>query len=127
MKKLNDQFEGICGRYLKIQQKYEEVTEAFRVFCTKKHQLAALCQPHDPDDDGQEPAEGTTPEPYPSEADKARIRETIAEVSDVDLAVMLRNTKPDLGALSDEMRMVFIARTALDEAAKRLEARKEAQ
>lgn len=118
---LDKQFDSICGRFLKIQQKYDEVVEAFRTFCTKKRQLSDLFQPLDPDDDGREQDEGAAPEPYPSEADKARIREAIEGASDAVLAAMLRKTKPDLGALSDEMRMVFTARTAFDEAAKRLE------
>ena len=125
--KLDEQFNGICTRYLEITAQYDKMAEAFKAFCDEKNQLAALLLPHAPNDDGQEPSVGTTPEPYPSETDKANIRDTVSEISDVDLAVMLRNTKPDLGALSDEMRVVFIARTALDEAAKRLEARKEAQ
>lgn len=126
MKKLNDQFNGVCNRYCRITAQYDKMTEAFKAFCDEKHKLAALLTPHDPDEDGGESADGSAA-PYPSEEEKARIRETIAEVSDADLAVMLRNMKPDLGALSDEMRMVFISRTAMDEAARRLEAGKEAE
>lgn len=124
--KPDEQFNGICDRYLGITAQYDKMTEAFKAFCDEKNKLAALLMPHDPDEGGREP-EGATPAPYPAEEDKARIREVIAEVSDADLAVMIRNTKPDLGALNDEMRMVFIARTAMDEAAKRLEAKKGAK
>lgn len=123
MKQLNEWFDGICGRYLKILEKQEELKEAFHVFCVKKHQLADLCTPNDRDEDGGEPA-GDAPRQYPTEEDKARMRETIAGVSDCDLAKMIRNTKPDLGALNDERRMVFIASTVLDEAASRLENRR---
>lgn len=124
--KLDEKFNGICSRYLEITAQYDKMTAAFKAFCDEKNKLSALLLPHDTDD-GQDPANGTTPEPYPSEAGKAQIRKTISAISDVYLASMLRFTKPDLGALSDEMRMVFIAQTVLDEASKRLAARKGAQ
>lgn len=126
MKQLNERFDGICNRYSAIMAQYDKMTKAFKAFCDEKHRLAAMLMPHDPDEDGGEPA-GDSPRPYPTEEDKARIRETIAEVSDADLSTMLRNTTPDLGALNDERRMVFIARTALDEAARRLNAGKESK
>lgn len=114
---LEKQTDAIIAHFTKVQQKYEEVRQAFHEFCERKHELSALCAPFDPDNNDRQDGD---PREYPSKEEKAELLRAIRTAPNSDLAELLRKSKLDLGALGDENRMVFIARISLDEAARRL-------
>lgn len=114
---LDQMFDDICARFDAIQKKYAEMTYAFSAFVERKKELSSILFKRNEEDESD--SEGLNE--YPDEETKAKIRRNVSEQTNAQLAELIKNIKPYLGSLNDEMQMMFTANEIMQEAVRRLE------